>query len=185
MSTPETLQGRLRRNLRQFMQFGFVGGAGVGVNMVVTFLMNVANGGSINSQRILLSFPGTPYNLRFTVVVWIVAFLVANLFNFVLNRYWTFGEGAKAPFWAEFWPFLAVGSVAAFVGIFLKVAFTNPTSPMFLPAPWFSDSGVWAREYWSQLFTIVITMPINFVVNKLWTFRAVRRRHTDVSGGRG
>ena len=29
-------------------------------------------------------------------------------------------------------------------------------------------------EYWSQIFAIIVTMPINFVVNKLWTFRAVK-----------
>lgn len=184
MSTDPTQLDRYCRILKQFIQFGLVGGAGVVVNMAVTFGMNLANGGPINAQRVLISFPGTPYNLRFTVMVWIVAFLVANLFNFVLNRHWTFGEGTKAPFWAEFWPFLAVGSVAAFVGVFLKVAFTNPTSPIFLPAPVFSESGFWAREYWSQFFTILITMPINFVVNRVWTFRAVRKRYTSPSGGR-
>ncbi|MCM8898818.1 GtrA family protein, partial [Cutibacterium acnes] len=26
----------------------------------------------------------------------------------------------------------------------------------------------------SQIFAIIVTMPINFVVNKLWTFRAVK-----------
>ena len=63
-------------------------------------------------------------------------------------------------------------------GIFIKLAFTNPTSPLYLPEPWWhEDAGVHSREYWSQLLTIVLTMPINFVINKLWTFRAVRRRH--------
>ena len=182
-STPRSRFGRYANTLRQFVQFGLVGGAGVFVNMAVSFVMNQANGGAGNAQRILISFPGTPYNLRFTVVVWIVAFLVANLFNFVLNRHWTFSQGQKAPFFAEFWPFLAVGGVAAFIGVFVKIAFTNPTSPVFLPAPVFGDSGLMAREYWAQLFTIVITMPINFVVNKLWTFQAVRRRHAGGSRG--
>ena len=54
------------------------------------------------------------------------------VFNFVLNRYWTFRHGDKAPFWHEFWPFVAVGSVAVVVGIFIKIALTNPTSPLFL-----------------------------------------------------
>ena len=39
------------------------------------------------------------------------------------------------------------------------------------------EAGIHSREYWSQLLTILITMPINFIVNKLWTFRAVRNRH--------
>ena len=158
--------------------FGIVGGSGMVVNMIVTVVMNKANGGTQNAQDILFPFPGTEFNFRFTTLVWIVAFLVANLYNFLLNRHWTFGKGHKAPFWHEFWPFLLVGSVAAAAGIFIKLTFTNPTSPLYLPEPlWHEDAGIHSREYWGQLFTIVITMPINFIVNKLWTFRAVRNRH--------
>ena len=84
----------------------------------------------------------------------------------------------EAPWWQEFWPFLAVGSAAALLGIFIKVAFTNPTSWFYLPEPWFHENaGFASREYWAQLFTIVITMPINFVANKLWTFTHVRNKH--------
>lgn len=180
MEQVKKLRERYGNSLRQFVMFGLVGGTGVVVNMVVSIIMNKANGGTGNAQRILWTIPGTPYSLRYTVVVWVVAFLVANLFNFLLNRHWTFKHGQKAPFWQEFWPFFAVGGVAAFVGIFLKVAFTNPSSPVYLPEPWFHENkGLQSREYWAQLITIFLTMPINFVVNKLWTFQAVRRRHAE------
>lgn len=169
---------------RQFVKFGMVGGAGVAVNMAVAIALNKANGGTGNAQNILFAIPGTPWNVRFSTFVWVAAFLVANLFNFVLNRHWTFRHGAKAPFWSEFWPFLTVGAVAAFAGIFIKVALTNPTSPAYLPAPWFhEDAGIQSREYWAQLLTILITMPINFLVNKLWTFRHVRNQHAESLAG--
>ena len=59
--------------------------------------------------------------------------------------------------------------------MFIKIFFTNPTSPIYLPEPWFNEGrGIQSREYWSQIFAIIVTMPINFVVNKLWTFRAVK-----------
>jgi putative flippase GtrA len=178
MNPAPSALGRYRTGARQFVMFGIVGGSGMVVNMIVTVLMNKANGGTQNAQDILFPIGGTDFNFRFTTLVWIVAFLVANLYNFLLNRHWTFGKGHKAPFWHEFWPFLLVGSVAAAAGIFIKLAFTNPTSPLYLPEPLFHENaGVNSREYWSQLLTIVITMPINFVVNKLWTFRAVRHRH--------
>lgn len=168
--------------LRQFVKFGLVGGAGVVVNMIVTVILNKLNGGTVNAQRVLISLPGTPYSIRYTTFVWIGAFCVAVVFNFVLNRYWTFRHGDKAPFWHEFWPFVAVGSVAAVVGIFIKIALTNPTSPLFLPEPyWHENAGLQSREYWSQLITIVVTMPINFIVNKLWTFTSVRDRHSAKS----
>lgn len=176
--TPADMYSRYGHVLRQFVKFGLVGGAGVVVNMLVAIAMNKANGGTVNAQRVILSFPGTPYNLRYTTLVWIVAFLVANVFNFQLNRSWTFRHTQKAPWLREFWPFLAVGSAAALAGIFIKIGFTNPTSPFYLPEPWFHDNaGLQSREYWAQLLTILITMPLNFVVNKLWTFRHVRNKH--------
>ncbi|WP_348981467.1 GtrA family protein [Propioniciclava coleopterorum] len=184
MSTsPDSFLRRYGHVVGQFIKFGLVGGAGVVVNMVVAVIMNKLNGGTVNAQDILFPIPGTSFNFRFTTLVWIVAFLVANLFNFQLNRHWTFRGGVgRAPWLHEFGPFLAVGSAAALAGIFIKVGFTNPTSPIYLPEPWFhEDTGLQSREYWAQLITIVITMPINFVVNKLWTFRAVRRRHAAAS----
>ena len=169
---------RYQHVLRQFIKFGLVGGAGVVVNMVVAIIMNKLNGGTVNAQNIVFAIPGTAWNFRFTSLVWIVGFLVANLFNFQLNRSWTFRHGHKAPWLAEFWPFLAVGSAAALIGLFIKIAFTNPTSPLFLPEPWFHENaGLASREYWAQLFTILVTMPVNFVVNKLWTFRHIRNKH--------
>lgn len=178
--SPADFYQRYRHVLRQFVKFGLVGGAGVVVNMLVAVALNKANGGTVNAQRVLFAIPGTEFHFRYTSLVWILAFLVANLFNFELNRSWTFRGTAKAPWLREFGPFLAVGSAAALAGLFIKIAFTNPTSPLYLPEPWFHEhAGLRSREYWSQLFTIVITMPINFLVNKLWTFRHIRNRHAE------
>lgn len=176
-----TKYARHRRTLRQFVKFGIVGGSGVLVNMLVAVLMNKLNGGSANAQDIIWSIPGSPFNIRFTALVWIGGFFVANLWNFQLNRKWTFRSSGHAGWWKEFMPFLAVGTVAAAVGLFIKIALTNPTSIFYLPEPWFhEDAGLNSREYWSQLIAIVITTPINFLVNKIWTFRAVRRLHEEV-----
>ena len=178
MSSAGTFYRRYAHVGRQFVKFGLVGGAGVVVNMLVAIVMNRANGGTVNAQNILFTIPGTPFNFRFTTLVWIVALLFANLLSFQLNRRCPFRHGQKAPWLQEFLPFLAVGSAAALACIFMKIGFTNPTSPFYLPEPWFHENaGLQSREYWAQLFTIVITMPINFLVNKLWTFRHVRNRH--------
>lgn len=160
--------------MRQFLKFGIVGGSGVLVNMAVAVVMNKAHGGTTRAQDVLFPLFGD-FNFRFSHLVWIVAFLVANLTNFQLNRSWTFRSSGHARWWKEFWPFFAVGAVAAAVGLLLKIAMTNPTSPVYLPEPWFHEAkGLQSREYWSQLIAIILTVPINFVVNKLWTFRAVR-----------
>lgn len=164
-----------RRTAGQFLKFGVVGGSGVLVNMAVNIVMNRLNGGTVNAQNVLWSIPGTEWNLRFTNLAWFVPFLVANLWNFQLNRWWTFRSHRSARWWTEFWPFLAVGSVAMLAGALLKWLMTNPTMPFYLPEPFFNEEvGLRSREYWSQLIAILLTMPINFIVNKLWTFRAVR-----------
>ena len=169
------LYARYGNTLRQLIKFGLVGGSGVLVNMLVAVAMNKLNGGSANAQNVIWAIPGTNFNVRFTAAVWIVGFLIANLYNFQLNRWWTFKSSGHARWWQEFWPFLAVGSVAAAVGLIIKIALTNPSSPIYLPEPYFhEETGFNSREYWSQLIAILITMPINFIVNKLWTFRAVR-----------
>ena len=173
---------RYGKTLGQFIKFGFVGGSGVLVNMLVLVIMNKLNGGSQNAQNIIWSIPNTPYNVRFTAIGWIVPFLVANLWNFQLNRWWTFKSSKHAGWWREFWPFLAVGSVAAAVGLALKLLMTNPTSPLYLPEPYFNEArGLQSREYWSQLIAIMLTLPINFLVNKFWTFRAIRGRRLTAS----
>ncbi len=180
------LRERHGRTLLQFLKFGLVGGSGVLVNMVVAIIMNKLNGGPAHSQDILFGFPGTAYNFRFTSLVWVGAFLVANLWNFQLNRSWTFRSAKHATWFSEFWPFLAVGSAAAAAGLFIKLAMTNPTSPFFLPEPYFhggDGAGLQSREYWAHLITIVVTTPINFVINKVWTFRAVRSHRTREPAG--
>lgn len=171
------LYSRYGNSMRQFVKFGIVGGSGVFVNMLVNIVMNRLNGGSENAQNVLWAIPGTEFNIRFTLLTWIVPFLVANTWNFQLNRWWTFRSNKDAGWWREFWPFLAVGSVAMAVGALLKILMTNPTSPFYLPEPYFHEQrGFSSREYWSQLIAIFLTLPINFVVNKLWTFKSVRTR---------
>lgn len=166
--------GRLTA-LRELFVFGLVGGSGVIVNMLVGIVMNKLNGGTINARDVLLPIVGTEWNIRFTHIVWIVAFVVANVWNFQLNRSVTFRGPTKAGWWKEFWPFFAVGSVAMLVGLLLKALMTNPTTPLYLPEPYFNEEkGLSSREYWSQLIAIFLTMPVNFIVNKLWTFGTVR-----------
>jgi len=96
-----------------------------------------------------------------------------------LNRHWTFRSVNRAPFMKEYLPFLLVGAVAQLVGFGILVALRNPASPVYLSSDFFvDDTPFWRRRlYWAQMIQIVLVMPVNFIVNKLWTFQAVRRRH--------
>ena len=54
----------------------------------------------------------------------------------------------------------------------------HPDSPIALPASVFDDStGFRTRLYWAQLIVIGLVTPLSFVLNKVWTFNAVRALH--------
>lgn len=166
---------RHRHSMRQFVKFAIVGASGVVVNLAVAVLLHKLNGGTSQAGRILFGLPGTDYFVRYRHLVWLVSFLVANVWNFQLNRAWTFRSSKHASWWSEFVPFLTVGTVAAGAGLVFITLLTHKNSPVYLPDGFFTESvGLRSREYWAQLITIALTTPINFVVNKLWTFRAVR-----------
>ena len=58
----------------------------------------------------------------------------------------------------------------------------HPHSPVSLPRDVFDDSsGLRNRLYWSQLIVIVLVTPLSFVLNKLWTFAAVRSGHDTLA----
>ncbi|WP_036923335.1 GtrA family protein [Propionicicella superfundia] len=182
MDKVQALWARYRNSLLQFGKFGLIGGAGVVVNQFVVVVCNVLGRDlfGVGYNTAVLNLFGSEFHVRLLQVYAILAFLVANLFNFVLNRYWTFRGHARAPFWKEYLPFLLVGSVAAVVGLFLLTWLTKSDWP--LPHSVFDDStGLRNRFYWANLIQIVLVMPVNFVLNKLWTFQAVRKRHAEAT----
>lgn len=86
-----------------------------------------------------------------SVVAWLVA--VAN--NFVLNRHWTFdARDGLARFQAP--RFLVVSLVAEGVSLLLLTVFVN-------------DAGI--AKVAAQALAVVLSMPLNFLGNKLWSFR--------------
>lgn len=171
------------RLVRQFIRFGIVGASGVLVNMAVAITMNKAHGGTAYANAALFEIPGTGLAFRFSDLVWWSGFAVANVWNYQLNQSWTF-RGHRRSWWSGLWPFMATGLIGAFVGFLLKKAMTNPSWPLYLPEPFFNEErGLQSREYWAQLISIFVTMPINFVVNKYWTFGGKNKpiEATDVS----
>ena len=57
-----------------------------------------------------------------------IAFLVANLWNFQLNRLWTFRSAAHASWIKEYLPFLAVGLLGQIVGLGILTLLMHPGS---------------------------------------------------------
>jgi len=175
----EFLFVRHRHNWLLLLRFAAVGVSGVLVNLLT--LVVVKKLGPSFDQAIV-GVPGTEFNVRWYHVYSTIAFLVANLWNFQLNRTWTFRTSKHARWWHEYWPFLAVGFGGQVVGLALLTLLMHPHSPVSLPTDVFDDSsGLRNRLYWSQLIVITLVMPVSFVLNKLWTFAAVRTGRLDLA----
>jgi putative flippase GtrA len=86
----------------------------------------------------------------------VAAWLVAVLNNFVLNRHWTFDARAgRAHFQAI--RFLVVSLVAEVFSLLLLTLLVE-------------DAGL--AKVSAQALAVVASMPLNFLGNKLWSFRA-------------
>jgi putative flippase GtrA len=93
---------------------------------------------------------GIDYHVA-AVIAWVVA--VAN--NFVMNRHWTFdASGGRARFQAV--RFVAVSLVALGFSLLLLVVFVE-------------DAGM--PKVAAQALAVAASMPLNFLGNKLWSFR--------------
>lgn len=85
----------------------------------------------------------------------VAAWLVAVINNFVLNRHWTFdARGGAAHFQAI--RFLAVSIVAEAVSLGLLTLFVQ---------------GAGIDKVAAQALAVAGSMPLNFLGNKLWSFR--------------
>ncbi|WP_239456418.1 GtrA family protein [Nocardioides solisilvae] len=170
--TVEGQAARGRRNLGLFLKFGLVGASGVVVNLATLVVVNRLGA---HPEDAVVGLPLTDYSIRWYHVFSTLAFLVANLWNFQLNRTWTFVSARHARWWSEYWPFLAVGALGQGIGLVLLTSLMHQGSPLALPTDVLDDStGFRTRLYWGQLIVILVVTPLSFVLNKLWTFAAVR-----------
>jgi putative flippase GtrA len=170
---------RHRHNWVLLARFAAVGLSGVLVNMLTLIVLKKL-GPDLRDP--FVGIPGTEFNVRWYHVYSTIAFLVANLWNFQLNRSWTFRTSHRAPWLREYLPFLAVGLLGQVVGLVLLTLLMHPNSFMHLPESVFDNStGFRTRLYWAQLIVIAVVTPVSFVLNKLWTFAAVRSHHPTLA----
>ena len=123
-------------NWLQLVRFGLVGGVGFVVNVAV--------------YALFVHSVGVDYH-----VANIVAWLIAVINNFVLNRHWTFdARGGRAH--SQAIRFLAVSLVAEVFSLLLLTLFVESAGIAKVPA---------------QAMAVACSMPLNFLGNKLWSFR--------------
>lgn len=134
---------RLKRSGKQFVKFAIVGGVGTIVNLIVL------KGALLMWEQFN---PTTPFAVE--ILASALAFVVAVVNNFLLNRMWTFRS--TGPVHVEFSKFLTVSVVGLGLNTLVFSLFRGHLNfPVLL----------------SQLLAIACVLPFNFAVNKLWSFR--------------
>ena len=167
------------RNFGLLGRFGLVGASGVLVNLLTLVVLRRLGP---HFDDAVVAIGSTGFIIRWYHVYSTVAFLVANLTNFQLNRSWTFRSSRARGWWREYWPFVVVGLGAQVVGLVMLTLLLHPHSPVGLPSDLLDDSsGLRSRLYWAQVIVIVLVTPLSFVHNKLWTFAAVRTGRPDLA----
>ena len=163
---------RHRQNWFLLFRFGLVGGSGVVVNTLALILLRRSGP---HFEDVFIDLPLTDFNVRWYHLYLLVAFLVANVWNFQLNRMFTFRSAQHSGWFREYGPFLAVGLAAQLVGLGIATLLMHPGSFLALPSDVFDNStGLRTKLYWANLIVIAVTVPLSFVLNKVWTFSSVR-----------
>ncbi len=86
----------------------------------------------------------------------IVAFVVSATHNFILNKIWTFKENMKDRITSKYLKFFSVSVVALLVNLFFLRVFTESLGIYYMV---------------SQVLAIGMALIINFLGNKMWTFK--------------
>lgn len=143
----------------QFVKFGIVGVT----NNVIFYLVNVA---------VLWLFRNTGKEWDY-VVANIAGFFVSVLWSFYWNNKYVFKAGnGESRSWKT--ALLKTYAAYAFSGIVLNNA---------LSYLWITVFGM--SKYIAPLINLFITVPINFILNKLWAFKSssVEEKKNDSSVG--
>lgn len=158
-----TVVGRMAR-------FAIVGGCGSLVNLVAFIALSKAGGAlSLDGNYSLVSIVDGRFNLRVDHLYITIAFVLSNLFNYTLNRAWTF-ESTEARYWAGAVKFLQVGVFAYLLQVCIFSLLTQPTMFQLSPGLFDYRDGLHNPKYWALMISICMSMPINYLGNSLWTF---------------
>lgn len=98
----------------------------------------------------------TEYYKVYYIYSAMVAFLVAATTNYVLNKVWTFKEKINNKIIEKYFKFLAVSLIALSVNLILLYFFTEFLKIYYII---------------SQMLAIGLSLIINFIGNKIWTFQ--------------
>lgn len=134
------------QSLTQFIKFGIVGAT----NTILSYCINIL------VLKIL-----QPYHLEWDFVAGnMIAFVLSVLWSFYWNNKYVFikQEGQKRVIWQ------------ALLKTYISYGFTGIVLTNILSWVWINVFGI--SRYVAPLINLVISIPLNFIINKLWAFNA-------------
>ena len=107
------------------------------------------------SINLIFLYSFTEFLMIHYMISAILAFFIADVSKYVLNKRWTFDDGWDN-FFRKYCKFFIVSVTALFGNLFLLYFFTEFFGVYYMI---------------SQFLAIVITLWVNFIGNKIWTFK--------------
>ena len=138
------LTDKKRQTFKEFLQFGLVGVS----NTIISYLLYVVT-------LLLVSKSGVKFDY---IIANIVSWLLSVLWSFYWNNKFVFKkeEGEKRNIWAElFKTYVSYGFTGLILNNILSVLWVSVLHISKMLAP---------------IINLVISIPINFFMNKLWAF---------------
>ena len=157
------LQNEKLSSLIQFIKFGLVGVSNTaisyGIEMLCYYVLfkNTKFIGILNLLALLgISTDGNNVKI---VITTIIAFVVSVSNSYFWNNRYVFGSGKKSfseHFKTYFKTFACYGITGLILSPIIKILLTKISVPCFI----------------ASLGALVITIPLNLVMNKLWAFKS-------------
>lgn len=157
------LQNEKLSSLIQFIKFGLVGVSNTaisyGIEMLCYYVLfkNTKFIGILNLLALLgISTDGNNVKI---VITTIIAFVVSVSNSYFWNNKYVFGSGKKSfseHFKTYFKTFACYGITGLILSPIIKILLTKISVPFFI----------------ASLGALVITIPLNFVMNKFWAFKS-------------
>jgi len=122
----------------------------------------------------LISFIGGALNLAilyslteffgiYYIISAVIGFIVAGTNNFTLNKVWTFKENLKDKYFKEYFHFFSVSIFSYILSILILYLLTEFVGIFYV---------------FSQAIALIAGGSLNFVFNKIYTFRARKKKES-------
>lgn len=117
-------------------------------------------GGALN---LVILYSLTEFLGIYYIISAVIGFIVAGTHNFTLNKVWTFKEKLKDKYFKEYFYFFSVSIFSYALSILILYLLTEFAGIFYML---------------SQIIALITGGSLNFVFNKIYTFRARKKKES-------